>query len=81
MLFNFFDKRRVRRVLEAASSGILSSKEIASRSKLPEWRAIEILRTLERDELLVSGTLMPVGLKVYRLTKQGEAALAKSDSI
>lgn len=81
MLRAFFEKRRMRKVLRIAGSGILSSKEIASRARMSEWRALDTLRMLESNELLVSGYLMPVGLKIYRLTSQGEAALAKIDSI
>jgi len=71
----------MKKILRAASSGILSSKEIAIRVRMSEWKTIEYLRQLESNELVVSGYLMPVGLKIYRVTSQGKDALAKADSI
>jgi len=71
----------MRRVLETANGGYLSSTEIASRSRISEWRTKEILRSLEDDHLLVSVYLMPVGLKVYRVTERGKDVLAKAGSI
>lgn len=67
--------------MKAAAIGILSHKEIASRARIPEWKAKEILRELEQQHFLSRGRLMPVDLEVYRLTPYGEAALEKGDSI
>jgi len=81
MLFAFLTKRKMRKVLEAADGGILSAKEIASRARVSESKTMEMLRHLETTGYLVSGYLMPVGLKIYRVTLQGQDALAKDAAI
>lgn len=81
MFFRHLAARRKKRVLRVVSEGVLSVKEIALRSRLSEFRAGEALRDLESKNFLVSGNLMPVGLRVYRLTSEGERALAGGVSI
>lgn len=81
MFFEYLANRRKKRILQAASSGILCVKEIALRARVSEFRTGEALIDLESKSLLVSGVLMPVGLKVYRLTSEGQRALASGVSI
>ena len=81
MIFGCLAKRRRLRILQAASEGVLSSREIALRARVSEFRASETLRDLESKNLLVSGDLIPVGLRVYRLTSEGHRALASNEVI
>lgn len=71
----------MRKVLEAADEGILSAKEIASRARVSESKTMEMLGHLETTGYLVSGHLIPVGLKIYRVTLLGRDALAKGAAI
>ena len=75
-VYYFFVERRARKVLAVAAKSILSSQEIAYRAQMSKSKTEDALRFLERKDYLSSGYLMPGGMKIYRITKQGEAALA-----
>ncbi len=75
-VYYFFVKRRARKVLVVAAKSILSSQEIAYRTQMSKSKTEVALRFLERKDYLISVYLMPGGMKIYRITKQGEAALA-----
>ncbi len=75
-IYYFFVRRRARKVLAVAAESILSSQEIAYRTRMSKSKTEDTLRFLEQKDYLSSGYLMPDGLKIYRITKQGEAALA-----
>jgi DNA-binding HxlR family transcriptional regulator len=81
MFFERLAKRRKMRVLLAASEGVLSLGEIALRARVSKFRTKEVLRDLESEALLVSAELVPIGLRVYRLTSKGQRELASGVSI
>lgn len=76
MIFGFIGRRKLFRVLDAAKSGIYCAEEIAMRANLSRQSVAVPLNVLEREGHLTSGTLAPGDLKVYRVTRKGQEALA-----
>ncbi len=76
VFISFTAKRKMLRVLGAANRGVLSVSEIAERTGIAEAAVDASLCWLERRSLVVSGDLMPAGLKIYRVTSRGKDSLA-----
>lgn len=68
--------RKLLRVLGEANRGIFSAGEIADRLNMSVSSVDTSLGILERRSLVVSGTLLPAQLKIYRVTKCGVDSLA-----
>lgn len=65
------------RVLNAAKTGIYAEAEIAERAGMTLSSVQAPLCTLERMGHMVSGTLVPGEVKIYRVTSKGQHALAR----
>ena len=76
MFISFSVKRKMLRVLSEASRGVLSAHEISERIGMSESSVTAFLNQLERRSYVVSGNLMPAGLKIYRVTSRGKDSLA-----
>lgn len=77
MRLNFMGKRKMFRVLNAAKTGIYAEAEIAERAGMALSSIRAPLCTLERTGYMVSGTLVPGEVKIYRVTSKGQQALAR----
>lgn len=75
MFLSFVAKNRMMRVLSAVKSGILSEQEIQERSRLSNSSVRGALSSLERVGFVVSGTLLPSDIKIYRATRLGIEAI------
>jgi len=76
MFLSFSAKKKLLKVLDAANLGVLSSGEIAARVGMSETAVDTSLKMLERQSLVVSGNLLPAGLRIYRVTRRGKDSLA-----
>jgi len=65
------------RVLNAAKTGIYAEAETAVRAGMALSSVQAPLCTLERMGHMVSGTLVPGDVKIYRVTSKGQQALAR----
>lgn len=76
MPFSFGPKKKLLRVLRTANRGVLTIGEISEHLRMSETSVRAYLRRLEDRSLVVSGDLMPAGLKIYRVTSKGKDCLA-----
>jgi len=76
MFLSFNANRKLLRVLQTANRGVLSTGEIADRLGMNETAVETSLKLLERKSLVVSGDLLPAGLRIYRVTSRGRDTLA-----